>query len=115
MLHRGPGFDPERLAVVRLRPSLVGFTNNRAWAYQRDVIARLEALPGVVAASLAVAPPHWPPRPTQAIRPIGDAGDPARPYLTSTTYVGAGYFRALGVNVEPVPRLTLRLPLARRA
>jgi predicted permease len=32
MIHRGPGFDPDRFAVVRLRPSLVGFTNDRAWA-----------------------------------------------------------------------------------
>jgi predicted permease len=99
MLHRGPGFDPDRVAVVRLRPSLVGFTNDRAWAYQRAVIERLEAMPGVVAASPAVAPPHWPPRPTQTIRLAGDAGDPARAYLTSTTVIGAGYFKALGVNL----------------
>jgi putative ABC transport system permease protein len=99
MLHRGPGFDPDRVAVVRLRPSLVGFTNDRAWAYQREVIERLEAMPGVVAASPAVAPPHWPSRPTQTIRLAGDAGDPARAYLTSTTFIGAGYFKALGVNV----------------
>jgi hypothetical protein len=53
MLHRGPGFDPDRVAIVRLRPSLVGFTIDRAWAYQRKVIERLEALPGVLAASPA--------------------------------------------------------------
>ena len=57
MLHRGPGFDPDRVAIVRLRPSLVGFTNDRAWAYQREVIERLEALPGVLAASPASVPP----------------------------------------------------------
>ena len=57
MLHRGPGFDPDRVAIVRLRPSLVGYTNDRAWAYQRDVIERLEALPGVLAASPAGVPP----------------------------------------------------------
>jgi predicted permease len=99
MLHRGPGFDPERVAFVRLRPSLVRFTNDRAWAYQRAVIERLEATPGVVAASPAVAPPHWRPRPTQTIRLAGDAGDPARAYLTSTTAIGAGYFKALGVDL----------------
>jgi putative ABC transport system permease protein len=99
MIHRGPGFDPDRVAIVRLRPSLVGFTNDRAWAYQREVIERLEALPGVVAASPAVAPPHWPPRPTQTVRLAGDAGDPGRAYLTSTTSIGAGYFKALGVNL----------------
>jgi hypothetical protein len=59
MLHRGPGFDPDRVAVVRLRPSLVAYTNDRAWAYQRQVIERLEALPGVLAASPARAPASW--------------------------------------------------------
>ena len=47
MLHRGPGFDPDLVVMVRLRPSLVGFTNDRAWAFQREVIRRLEALPGI--------------------------------------------------------------------
>ena len=27
LLHRGPGFDPDAIALVRLRPSLVGSTN----------------------------------------------------------------------------------------
>jgi predicted permease len=57
MLHRGPGFDPNAIALVRLRPSLVGYTNDRAWAFQRQAIERLEALPGIVAASPAVVPP----------------------------------------------------------
>jgi predicted permease len=98
MIHRGPGIDADHVAIVRLRPSLVGYTNDRAWTYQRNVIERLEALPGIVAASPAVAPPHWPPRPTQTIRLAGDDGEPARAYLTSTTFIGAGYFKALGVN-----------------
>ena len=46
MLHRGPGFDPDAVVLVRLRPSLVGYTNDRAWAFQREVIRRLEAMPG---------------------------------------------------------------------
>ncbi|MCI0430127.1 MAG: ADOP family duplicated permease [Rhodospirillales bacterium] len=99
MLHRGPGFDLDRVAIVRPRPSLVGYTNDRAWAYQREVIERLEALPGVVAASPAVAPPHWSSLPTQPIRLAGNTGDPARAFQTSTTYIGARYFRTLGVNV----------------
>src|SRR6185503_13154277 len=57
LLQRGPGFDPEALVLVRLRPSLVGYTNDRAWDFQREVIRRLEALPGVVAASPADVPP----------------------------------------------------------
>ena len=89
MLHRGPGFDPDRVAVVRLRPSLVGYTNERAWAYQRDVIERLEALPGVLAASPATAPPlpGWA-RPATPVRLPGDPADPARAYQVGTMLVG---------------------------
>jgi predicted permease len=99
MLHRGPGFDPDRVAIVRLRPSLVHFTNDRAWAYQRDVIERLEALPGVGAASPAVGPPHWRAQPSHPMWLPGDAGDPTPAFLTSTTFVGPRYFKALGVNL----------------
>jgi putative ABC transport system permease protein len=110
MLHRGPGFDPDRVAIVRLRPSLAGFTNERAWAYQREVVERLEAIPGVRAASLASAPASWrvpPVTPTQlpgpaAPRPRGEGGgspDPAHAYQVGTAVVGSRYFKTLGVGV----------------
>ena len=97
LLHRGPGFDPDAIALVRLRPSLVGYTDARAWAFQREAIRRLEALPGIAAASPAnVAPlPGWN-RPPMPIRLEGDAGDPSKAFRTSTTVVGARYFATLG-------------------
>jgi putative ABC transport system permease protein len=100
MLHRGPGFDPDRVAVVRLRPSLVGYTNDRAWAYQRDVIERLEALPGVLAASPATALPlpGWA-RPATPVRLPGGSADPSQAYHVGTMLVGPRYFKTLGVGV----------------
>jgi predicted permease len=100
MLHRGPGFDPNAVAVVRFRPSLVGYTNERAWAFQRAVIQRLEALPGVVAASPAVVPPlpGWG-RPVRAILLDADSGDPSRAFRAATTFVGPRYFTVLGGGV----------------
>jgi predicted permease len=100
MLHRGPGFDPDRVAIVRLRPSLVGFTNDRAWAYQHNVIERLEALPGVLAASPASAPPlpGWARRATAARLPV-DSSDSSREYEVGTALVGPRYFKTLGVGV----------------
>jgi predicted permease len=99
MVHRGPGFDPNAIVIVRLRPSLIASTNERAWAFQRAVIERLEAMPGIVAASPAGVPAHWPSRPTQPIRLTSDTGDPARAFRTSTRLVGPRYFKALGVAV----------------
>jgi len=100
LLHQGPGFDPHAVALVRLRPSLVGYTNDRAWAFQRAVIERLEAMPGVTAASPASVPPlpKWG-RPKQPMQLAGDAGDPARAFQASTTFVGPRYFETLGVSV----------------
>jgi predicted permease len=100
LLHRGPGFDPEAIAIVRLRPSLIGYTDDRAWAFQRDVIRRLEALPGIAAVSPAnVAPlPGWN-RPPMPIRRDGESGDPAKAFRTSTTVVGARYFTTLGTGL----------------
>jgi predicted permease len=100
MLHRGPGFDPKALAFVRLRPSLVGYSNERAWAFQRDVIARLEAMPGIVAASPAVVPPFpgWG-RPTQPIQLPGETVDPSHRFQAPTTFVGPRYFKTLGASV----------------
>ncbi len=100
MLHRGPGFDPDAVVLVRLRPSLVGYTNDRAWAFQRDAIDRLEALPGVAAASPASVPPlpRWA-RPVRPVQLAGDSGDPSNALQVPTTFVGPRYFKALGVGV----------------
>jgi putative ABC transport system permease protein len=99
MLHRGPGFDPDRVAIVRLRPSLAGFTNQRAWAYQREVVERLEALPGVLAASPAGAPASWRAQPVTPARLPEDAADPAPAYQVGTARIGPRYFKTLGVGV----------------
>lgn len=99
MLHRGPGFDPDAIVLTRLRPSLVGYAPDRARAYQREVIRRLDALPGVVAASPGVVPhlPEWG-RPVQPIQLPGER-DPARAFRTPTSPVGPRYFEMLGAPV----------------
>ena len=51
---QGPGFDPSQVITVRLRPSLVEYSRDRAHAFQRGFIERLVELPGVVSASPSV-------------------------------------------------------------
>ncbi len=48
----GRGLDPASLATLRLRPRLVGYPPDRAQAFTRRVVERLEALPGVASVSL---------------------------------------------------------------
>ncbi len=99
-LHKGPGFDPDAVVLLRLRPSLLGYTGERAWRFQREAIQALEALPGVVAASPANVPPlpGWN-RPPMPIQLAGDAGDPERAFRSPMTHVGPRYFKTLGVGL----------------
>jgi predicted permease len=99
-LHSGPGFDPDRVVLLRLRPSLVGYGPERAWTFQREALRRLEALPGVVAASPANVPhlPGWN-RPVRPIRLAGDTSDVTHAFQSSTTHVGPRYFATLGASM----------------
>ena len=78
----GPGFDPRPLITVRLRPMLVNYPTDKALAFQRAVIARLESMPGIVSAS----PADFPATVT------AEASMPER-----ETRVGPRYFATLGV------------------
>jgi hypothetical protein len=57
--HRLGGVDPDTVATVRLRPRLVGHGPERAQAFTREAVARLEALPGVRAVTLGRILPPW--------------------------------------------------------
>jgi putative ABC transport system permease protein len=48
----GLNFDPSHVALMRLRPRLLEYTPARAQAFQREVVRRLESLPGVRSVSL---------------------------------------------------------------
>jgi predicted permease len=95
-IYRGPGFNPDGVVLLRLRPSLVAQAPGRAEAFQREVIQRLERLPGVIAASPAIYPPlpgwggllsAWLPGQQPA---RGQAG-----FHTYVNAVGPGYLRTL--------------------
>jgi predicted permease len=99
-IHRGRGFDPDGIVMIRLRPSLVDYDADRSWAFQREVLRRLEALPGVVAASPANIPPlpGWGTRP-QPVAREGEVIDPDHAFRVATTPVGPKYFATLGTGV----------------
>jgi putative ABC transport system permease protein len=100
VVHRGPGFDPDAVVLMRLRPSLIGYSAERAWAFQREVIRRIETIPGVIAASPANNPPlpGWGMR-SAPMQLAGDSSDPADAFQVATTNVGPRYFKTLGVTL----------------
>ena len=52
--------DGERVATLRLRPRLVAHGPERARPFTREVVRRLEALPGVEAVAVGRLVPPWP-------------------------------------------------------
>ncbi len=56
----GPGFDPTRLVFFRVTPRLTGYPPEKAAALQREIGARLDALPGVESVSMGRYLPWWP-------------------------------------------------------
>src|SRR5262249_31690385 len=49
---RGAGTEPEHVALLRLRPRLIGYSPSRAQNFTRETIRRLESLPGVKSVSI---------------------------------------------------------------
>ena len=53
-----PGIDPDSVAHFRLRPSRLGYDLERSRSYQREVLRRVAAIPGVDSAVAARVPPE---------------------------------------------------------
>ena len=100
-VYQGPGFDPRPVALLRLRPSLVAQTPDKAATFQREVIARLEAIPGVISASPAFYPPlpGWERNQVPIWLPGEPPPDPDRAFMASYNSVGPRFFDTLGVPI----------------
>jgi len=97
----GPGFDPRPVITLRLRPLLVNYPTEKALAFQRDVIARLESLPGIVSASPAdgIAASPLSGGANQRVSVPGERGEGERVFAVQQTRIGPRYFSTLGVPV----------------
>jgi predicted permease len=90
---QGPGFDPTQVITVRVRPSLVDYSRDRAHAFQRAFLDRLRQTPGVVSASPSVfmsmfsAGQIWPVTTSGSRDRIDALWNP----------VGPGYFSTMGM------------------
>lgn len=90
--------DSSRVATLRLRPRLAGYEPQRAQELQRQVIRRLEALPGVEAVSLSAGLPPLPFfNPVPVALPAELGGEGARRPEVWADRVGPGLFATLGI------------------
>src|SRR5262245_41725488 len=59
-IRQGANFDPRQIVILRLRPGLLNYNPEKAQAFTREVVRRLEGVPGVQSVSLARASMAWP-------------------------------------------------------
>lgn len=78
--------EPDRVATLRLRPRLVGYDARRARPFLREVVRRVEALPGVESVAVARVLPPW-------------SGLDAAPGEPSVLEVGPGFFETFGFRL----------------
>jgi hypothetical protein len=110
---QGSGFDPDQVITLRLRPSLVNYSRERAHAFQREVVSSVESLPGVISASPSVYMSIFSGGPrvaaTNAARPqetVDAIGNPVGPRYFETIAVrlieGREFREHDGVGAAPV-------------
>jgi len=59
-IRQGENFDPQNVLVLRLRPRLRDYPPDKAQAFTKEVLSRLEAIPGVQSVSLSKTTLAWP-------------------------------------------------------
>src|ERR1039458_122843 len=93
-----PGFRIANSIVIELDPSLAGYNQTRGRETYRALLARLQALPGVEAASLAATVPFGMMSNGRDIRRPGtDAADQRNLVNCRANIVDANYFQTMGV------------------
>ena len=104
-----PGFDATKILDAQLNVNLLRYTKVQGQEFYRQVIDRVEALPGVESASLArVVPMSGSGRtsslliegqqaPDNVFRSEGTAPDATGSFSVSSNVVGESYFRTMGI------------------
>jgi predicted permease len=99
LLRVDPGFRTERLLTFAVDPSLNGYTEERGFAFYRDLQERLARLPGVVAVGAASPGPLTHNNRGSNITVEGYQAREDEDMDVSRHAVAPGYFRALGTPV----------------
>jgi len=111
-----PGFNPENALVMRLNTNLLRYTKPQGQEFYRQVIERIEALPGVQSATLTSAPPLNGSRHQTSVVVEGQEGGDSS---SATSSAGAGAIAESRRNTTLTSSIglryfeTLQIPLLR--
>jgi len=92
-----PGFEVKHELVMFVNLAAEHYAQPQAEAFYRDVVARLDALPMVAAASMADTPPFSGGLERTTFTDGVDTSDPRNGKLTPVIAVAPGYFPAAGI------------------
>jgi len=93
-----PGFRPERVLAFQLSaPQTTGSGSPGPQGFFRDVLVRIETIPGVTAAGAIDEIPFGMIRTTRSFEIEGQAASPFRAFIADVRIASPGYFRAMGI------------------
>jgi predicted permease len=90
-----PGFDADRVLLASYELSPAGYSTEQALAFDRQLISRLEAVPGVESATIADFSPLSFTIHTNVVEPDDYVPQPMESMEVSRASVGPNYFRTL--------------------
>jgi putative ABC transport system permease protein len=93
----GPGFDPDRVAIVRVSPYRLAYPPAKSAALQAEALTRIANLPGVTAVSFGQLMPWWESWEDTVALPGREAGTPATQLRVHYNSVAPDYLRTLGI------------------
>jgi predicted permease len=105
-----PGFDPDKILNAQLNINLLRYTKAQGQEFYRQVIERVEALPGVESATLARVVPMSGAGRTISFQIEGQepaettvrnegSGSPENPNTATANVVGLKYFQTMGIGL----------------
>jgi predicted permease len=94
------GFDPEDRYITEVDLSLEGYSEDEGRVFQATLLERLDAVPGIVSAALAIDLPLDLSSHGMGVYPEGWTGTEGREYLDADfNIVSAGYFETVAIPV----------------
>lgn len=95
-----PGFDTHHVALAVLDPGTLGYSETKEKLYYQQVLERMEALPGVISASLAshlpLATGNW----TQEVTVEGHASSPESPLFIPMMAVSPKFLATMNIPLD---------------